>query len=705
MKEKILVLLFLAVTMSAWGQTKDMTVFGFKGKVESAEVDKMGNSFKFDKDGNIDGKFGEYDVNAGKWDWFEIQKRTKTGLTMVSENYGKVTITIAKNKVTKMVFDGLTNQKCVRTYSYSKDGTLASIQEVLTYYTEEGVEYGANVMGVDEYNRELERLQQEYMEKMMNGMTQQAAQKWLEKAQRRLQDKLNGVSVNGYARKKKTKHTKTEKITFSNYAFDDFGNWVSRSYSMDGETGQQTQAIKYESLFWSEFYWSKLENEGNLRKIETFALNPNCHETYKRLAVDYWNQQILAEVEKVDNNNIDSLLHISKSPIINAENKETALNIVRENLYTNRVQPLRDYTEVSKMSNFIYGGISIFNLEYKNRINTLSNKLRADSINYLINKANEEFDHKNYSASLKTSKGILVIDNDNKFASNLCQEASYLMIIEKENNKSITEKDYIDFLNEYTYSSHVQEINNNRALYASSLFDKNTTNEELERVNALSTDDSTHKIVNKRYRKWKFKINHGRFLHVGIGGEFAVGGANTIAGGELSLCFGYSAHVLNVTVGAKYNYLTSTSQMFKSPKEPGKGYFERQYLSIPLMLRANLKHGYKGATYFAAGAEINVATFSAKLRNVEDVKDNEFAYSTSVSPRIAFGGRILGIELELYGTYDARNPFNSDYIENYNLANGEAISTACDLNVYNKQVHPEKFFDKIHGGLAIRIWL
>ncbi len=706
MKKLILFLLLLPMVMTAFGQQNDRTRFGFKGKVESAEIDIHGGSFNFNEEGGLNGDFRDYVFFAKKTIWCDIVKRTKNGFVATCSDFGNFTVTVKSNRIIKIVYDHLIDgQIIIRTYSYDKHGNLTNINEVFTYYTEEGIEYGSNISGVDAYNAELQKLQKEYTSMLMRGTSQAEAMAWYSRAQTRLRNKMNGISVNGYARTKRTKHTKKSKMSFSNYKFDDFGNWISRNYVLGDESGQQTQTIKYESLFWSEFYWNKLEKEGNLRKIEAFAIHPNCHETFKKKAIEYWNNHILTEVEQKDNNHIDSLCGIAKSPIVTDTIKEAALDIVRNNIYADKVTPLRDYAKVLNMEDYEYDDIAIFDNTYKKKIKDLSNSLRADSIKFLTNKANKEFESKDYSSVIQTTKGMLLIDDSNSFALNLCQEANYQQILDKEKNSSITEKDYRDFVEYYSYSPHVGEIQNKRALYASSLFDRSTSNEELERVVSLPTDDSTHKVVEKRYKKWMFKNNHGRFFHVGLGGEIAAGGANSVAGGELSMRFGYHASLLNLTVGIKYNYLSCTSQLFKQPKESGNAYFDKHYLSVPVMLRFNVKHGFKGSTYIGAGTELNVSTLSANLRDVENLKDKEFASSGfSMSPRISFGGTILGIELELFACYDIDNPFNADYIEKYRLESGKSIKSSCDSDAYEKQVNAEKFLDKVRGGLAIRFW-
>ena len=76
----------------------------------------------------------------------------------------------------------------------------------------------------------------------------------------------------------------------------------------------------------------------------------------------------------------------------------------------------------------------------------------------------------------------------------------------------------------------------------------------------------------------------------------------------------------------------------------------------------------------------------------------------SFTPRVAFGGRFFGIELELFASYDSSNPFNTEFIKAYNMNNGQNIKTVCDENSFKKQIEDDSFSSKLRGGLALRLW-
>ena len=706
-KKTLLTICVIVFTTLVSAQTTDLSLLGFKGKVIGANIN-YGNhgSCTFDNEGNLTDKLHLWNGTDEKTYDVVVDKRSKKGLSGESD-YGKFNATVSNNHISKIVITGTQNNypsTYTCTYTYDKQGNLVKVNEVFVFYKDEGIEYGGGVYGVDNYQRELNNISAEYQRKLMSGMTRTQAQNWYNNAVARLNRAIQGVGVNAYARTKKTKKTVKSEYTYSNYEFDDFGNWISRTYQKGTDIQKQSQTINYEPEFWSQFYWDRLEKEGDLQKIETFFLNRITTSRYKELSSNYWNDRILDEVAKKNNNDLDILCDLTKKTIASDAVKEQALEIVRNKTFNNDVMAERDYRRVLQMKDLQRRDIFVFNNIYRQKIDARSESLRTDSIAFLINKAKQEFESAKYQQAIATSKGILTIDPQNETADNMCQESSYRIILSKEADNNVNESDYASFIDEYNTSSHVIEIQNKRALYASSLFNRETSNGELRRVNELPTDESTHKIVEKRYKKWMFKNNHGNFFHVGLDGEFAIGGANTIASGGLLLRFGYTANILNVVTGLKYNYLTSTSQMFKNPEEAGKAYFEKQYLSIPLIARFNLKHGYNGCTYIGIGTDINICSLSTKLRDVKDIKKEKFGNNDiTFSPRISFGGRLLGVELELFAAYDSSNPFNEKYIKTY-MRNGQNIKNACDKDSYDKQIKSNKFIDKCRGGLAIMLW-
>ena len=721
MKKFYLTLCSVVVSSIVCAQTTDTSLFGFKGKVTNASINSGGTSYEsysFGTDGNNSDKIYLWDGTEGRSYDVVITNRARNGFSGDSY-YGKFKATVAKSKITKMTISGTKNDNpstYTCTYTYDKDGNLKKVNETFVYYKVEGIEYGANYTGVDNYNNEVQSASNDYyrdIESQANAISRNPlaamnAQRNIEqsanRAANRITNAAQGVGVNAYARTRKTKKTVKAEYTYSNYEFDDIGNWTSRTYQNGTDIVTQFQTINYDPVFWSQFYWERLEKEGNLQKIEAFFLNPITTKKYKELASDFWNKRIMDEVAQKYNNNLDTLCILTKKKIVNDSNKEQALEIVREKVFKNDVMTERDYSKVSQMKDLQRQNVIVFNDVYRRKIGEQSEKLRTDSLRFLSNKAQQEFDSANYTQALATSKGILIIDPNNESAANLCQQSSYRIILDKETNNTIDESDYVNFIEEYANSSYVPDIRNRRALFASSRFNKGTSVAELERVNQLPTDEPTHKTVKKRYKKWMFKNNRDRFFHIGLDGEFALGATNTVAGGGLLFRLGHTANLLNFVTGIRYNYLTPTSSMFKTPKEDNKAFFENQYLSVPAILQINIIPGYTGCTYIGIGAEINVNNISTELRTSGDgVKEKDFANTSCVIPRISFGGRLLGMELELFATYDTKNPFNVDYINAYKI-DDDPVENKCDPDIFEKQIKKDGFFDKVRGGLALRFW-
>ncbi len=707
MKKFYIVFCMILLTSVVSAQSTDRSIFGFKGEVDGAEI-KAGNSsygsYVFGDDGNLT-KLFLWDGTENRSYDVSIDKRTKSSLTGQSY-YGKFTATVSKNHITKVVINGEKNgyaSTYTVKYTYDKNGNLTKVNEVFVYYVEESIEYGGGVYGVDRYQAEVQRIQREYQKKLMSGVAPAKALQWYENAMRKAQQ---GVGVNAYARTKKTKKTVKADYVYSDYEFDDFGNWVTRILEKDNNYVTQTQNIQYDPEFWSQFYWNRLQQEGNLNKIEAFYRHPITTETYKKLAAQYWNEHILDEVAQKYDNNLDTLCCVAGKTIVTNVVKEQALGIVRESMFNDVVMAENDYSRVAEMKNLQRQNVTVFNDVYKKKIEARSEQLKADSIAALTNQAQKEFDNAKYQKALAIGKNILKIDPNNKTATDLCEESCYRIISAKELDKSIQESDYVSFINDYPNSSRLQEMQNKRALFASSLFNAETPDKELERVLALSTDAPTHKIVNKRYKKWIFRRNRGKFFYAGPAIEGSYGTANALVAAELTTRYGYIANLINATVGLKYNMSFCSPHLLTSTatEETGNGFFSRSYLSVPVVLRINYTRDYKTSSYIGIGTELNCYTISSSVTGATSIKDRNFANNNlTLSPRIEWGTQALGLELELFATYDLDNLYNVEYIKNYKLDDGRSITTILDEKAYEKQVNSDQFIDKLRGGIAIRL--
>lgn len=718
MKRTLVLLLLTAFALVTKAQT-DLTFLGIKGKVLQTVLYLNGNRLytnTFDADGWFKNYYFELNFYGLP---VTITKRTKTGLegmiTISGQSFGCKFV--KKNGLLSKftVNDGKGDMTLTFTYT---NGLLTRADESYVYYTEDQIEYGANLTGVDNYYNEINAAADEYykdLERMSKNPlnmlnpygTANKINKSANRAANRISKAASGVGVKSYARTKKTRHEDKHYTIYQDYTFDDFGNWVTRRVNRDGmHWAPEVRHITYDKDYWSNFYWTKLKPTADLRRIEAFATNTMCSEKYKKEAADFWNSRILDEVARIDGNNLDSLCHVSASPIISSENREKAMNIVRERIWKDNVLPLNDFKAVADMKYATRGKMRVFDTRYMARIDSLSSALRTDSLERLRREAQNAYNDGSMSKAVGLTRCIQNIEPGDALAQDIRQKAEYSILKSKEADMTVTVDDYTAFLDTHQQTEHAQELQDKRILLASSLFDRNTTSEEFDRVLGMPASAKAHKTAEKRKRKWEFKQNCGSFFHIGIGGDFAVGASNTVAGGGLLVRMGYTANILNLVTGVRYNYLTSTSEMFKTPTENAKAYFERQYLSVPVMLHVNVLHGYTGCTYVGLGAELNVATLSAALRDVEKVKENKLGNGkTTITPRFAVGGRFFGFEAEIFATYDMKNPFDVDFVKGYTLSDGTNVSTHCDPNVYDKQIVKDGFFDKLRGGVALRLWL
>ncbi len=716
--KKIIIFTLLATIALAANAQSDLPLFGIKGKVLSAAY-YLNNEKKYTNTFDESGRLQDFNIEMNFYGFpATIEKRSATGFEGTCSFQGQwfgYKITKANGYISKFTCnDG--KGTMTMTYTYA-NGTLVRVDESYVYYTEDQIEYGANITGVDDYYKEVGKATDDYYKELektysnpLNYLNPYGTAKKVQRSANRAANRINNaagrVGVNTYAKTKKTRHEDKHVTLYRDYRFDDFGNWVSRTASRDGgHYAPELQVLTYDQEYWSEFYWKKIQPTGNLNHIEAFAKNSNCSDKYKRLASEYWNSHILDEIATKYDNNIDSLCAAATKAIINPQNKEKAMAYVREQVWKDEVLPISDYNRVKAKKDIKRMSVQIFDSRYRTRIDSLSSALRADSLKRLSQKMQTEFEGNKLKDALATAATISTIDPGNTAASDISYKAQLKMLQAKEADGTVTEKDYTSFIDSWPASELKPQMEDSRILLASSKFTEGTSSSELSRVLAMPASEKAHKKAEKRKRKAEFKKERGNFMHLGFGADFAAGATNTVLGGGISLRLGYTANIINFMTGVRYGYLTSTSQMFKQPKEAGKGYFDRHMISIPAMLHFNIKHGFYGCTYIGAGAEINVANMGANLRDVENYKEKNFGNSkTTITPRISFGGRLLGIEMELFATYDMDNPFDVDFIKYYQI-NGKNVRDYCNPNVYEKQILNDGFFDKVRGGLAMRIWL
>lgn len=675
---------------------QDWDKFPFKGKVLKATIMNDGKEegvITFSPSGTLQHLCVETATGCAN---FSTLTATSDGYTGQMLEY-KATATVKKGKLSTIAFS-TNNYSYVGSSTYGANGFLEKTTMTLKWTTtsQEYVEATANIdtNGAQEILAKLRR------------ETDPAKKAQL---QRQYQAAVSGAHVNnsgGYTRERKENHQRDFSRTYFNYTYDEHGNWVSRSYeySWDGKVHQQTQDIVYEPEYLSNFTWNKLQQNGDLAAIAAFAQDASTTQTYRQLASEYWNDRILGTIatgkNRYDAGDLDLLCAAAFNPLATTYTQDRALDIVRTTLWNEQVVPETDYVKVAEVAKRKWADYDIFDDEYKSRIMARSDELRTQLLADLHQQTQAAFDGGNYADAVSLAKKTLAVDAQDAYATDIKQEAAHRMILAKEQARTITEKDYADFIDDNPTSKYVDEVKNNRALLASSLLKHK---HDRTRVSNLDIPDpNVRRIVMRRCEHDEFVCWRGKFFRWGFGLDGSMGVGHTQFGGSLNMRFGYFCSWVNLEVGAKYNYFTSTKGLTGRDSDRDGGYFEKHYLSVPVDLHVHLTHDWDYAWYLGLGAELGVANIRTNyvdksLANTGDktTKDNDLANTNvHISPKLAIGYTTKAVEVELFAIYDMDNPFNEDYAKaNY--------STIADTDIFKQQIS-DKFFDKTRFGLALR---
>ncbi len=723
---KILFLFLLISSLNSFAD--DMTRLGFKGQLNKSSISGSYSgteSYTFDDFGNIS-KF--YTDRYGASITTTSLNSTSTGFSGTCETEGidgKVTITIGKNGITKIYVKYDTGSLTVNN-SYDSNGRLIKKTYNETWYTEEELTFETNI---EEEAEKLFQRQQTAVEDLYNPRNilnpERAAQKYIDATERNANAYVSNARA-GF-RKKKVKHTKNETYIFSNYVDDEFGNWTERTVKKQGDnaSNKELNTIQYTNEFLSEYYWNKLKDSGDLRAIERFALLPTTTSKYKTLAVDFWNSKILDEIETVYHNNCDSLCKVAFGPITNKDISNKALDIARKDIFDNQVMLERDYTKVPLFKGRKMSGHDIFDDAYKAKIDERSLQLRNDSIAFLIKKAESEIANNNNLEASKTSRIILRIDNQNTHAKELAATSEFNLLVEKENSGSTTDKDYEYYRKANIGSQYDAAVADKHIMYAMSrkkeFKDSKRMCEYSDYLDNLSNLPMTEDVLSKYKKSQKrayFSCMHGSFVNVGFGAFAGYSLGNEIHyGGEVGARFGYLCNILNVYIGAKYSYSAGFNSMDSKNKHNDDytkdGYLSAHRITIPAILRINVKPNYFSAIYLGIGAEYsiplnskytyyNVSQNSNWLTIAEDVSfsktnsdsDKNMLRKSYIAPRFGIGITAQYLELELYGIYDKKGTlYDKEYLDKL------GVETLIHSKQYEKQTEKAK----LRFGLAARI--
>ena len=696
MKRTTITLALLALTQIST-LAQDWDKFGLKGKVLEATVRTEGSSDKgttaFTEEGELKVLSVETAWGIANFSSFDKHGNNYTG--PIGTYNG--TATLKQGRIGSISFsDG--SHKYVGNSTYGSNGFLQKTTMTVSWTTS-STEYVQSTASIDDNG----------VRALQEKIRQETDPAKKAKLMQQYQAAVSGARVNtqgGYTREKRQNHSQTYTRTYYNYKTDEFGNWTSRSFTdADGHMSVQTQTITYDPDFISSHEWNRLQQKGDLNAIEAFARLQSTTHTYRELAKQYWNERILTRVgnkQKYDENDLNALCAIAFSPIATTSTQDKALAIVRTTIYNEQVVPETDYQKVRQLADRQWDGNAIFDQMTRDRILARSEELRNGVMNELQQKVQTAFDQQQYSQAIEAADNLLAADPDNAYALDIKQEAAHRMLVAKEKAKTITELDYVNFIKQNPTSKYVPEAKNQRALLASKLMDSYS---ESQRVRNLeTTDEATRRTVLRRCNRQRFKEFRGQFFRMGFSFDGTMGPANASLGAGLSMRFGYFCSWVNVEVGAKYNYLTSTPSITGGKHNYDGGFLDTHFLSVPVDLHINFARDWDYSWYLGLGAELGVAHFMSYFREKEPksktTKNNDIAYGDMrVSPKLSIGYTGKSTEVELFALYDNDSPFDKDYVTH---EYGPNTTKPLDKKSFDKQIVSDKFIDKCRFGLALR---
>lgn len=700
MRTKFLALFcaLFAMYFVANGQNTDLKRLGFKGEIQKVEYGPYYSSRETVYEFDTSGKATNFHLLMGETQVVDASITTRTNTSISGKWFAggesnTYTLTISNGKITKMTSKDSKGNTTL-TYQYNANGEMTRVDLSYVYYTTETY-YEGGYSGLDEYERSLNNLANSNLSNLASNYN-----KAIKAAGR--------VGYGVRERTKKVKHEDKNYEEFKDYEYDEFGNWVSREYYRNGyHVSRQYRYITYDPTFWSKTLWEKVKSSGDFSAIENFALNPNVTKEYKNIAANYWNANIMNEIQTAYDNKLDSLCRILQSPIVNAENKATLENQARAFVWNNYVLTERDYLKVNKFSRTTIQNWKVFDREYINKIQERSRALRADSIAFLTNKAQAEYDKALYTKAMETSNGILNISQNDQKALELLENSSYKQILKNVDAGTPVPNEMTQYLQTFPQGKYKTEVEDQYATYNLNVLkaceDEEAINKAggMELINFLRSlpvnDLKLAKSVKKTADKKEFVLKRGDVLDFGLGVSSEYGPDMFGVFGEAGFRIGYLANFVNLYVGGRFGWMSSGVAIRHSEdakQTVNGGHFELLRASIPVQLRLHLAKKYNSAWYLGLGADLNfnispkiklngaattktndrgqqveISTGNPRLDDTMLFKDKNLVNKMTYSPRVALGysGRVLNFEL--YGVYDLKDTFNKEYLKNNHIEN------------------------------------
>ena len=666
-----------------------------------------------------------------------LTDKTKSGYKAVGSGYN-YDITVSKGKITKITFKGSssTDWKGSLSFTYSKDKIVINMSQSRTYVEEYYVDYSSKI-------KELERK----LNNLASSMYSMSYTQYLKKCQEynALISKYYNMGYEVKTRKK----TDTDKLTATLYNFkkDRFGNVVSFDIKSNKTEGVRTVAINivynqdwygqsvfeaaktiedFKALYYdvasSEKYRLQALNKYNelclaaattIEDFESLYNDVLSSEKNKLQGMKKYNDAILETLEKDYVNDTEAILKVMSKSILSKENYNKLSQIISERFYGDALT-IKDYKAAAEeaYSTFSVNGVKIakYNSEFQGKILEYSAQLRSDSLQNLRTRAQNLINEGKYERAIRVTDNVLKIEPDDEVGIDLSQESHFKLIQKNldDGQNVIQQIEYVQSL--YPESKYKNELEDMRSRYYLKTLSAEAETKEMlsmsdvELLKSLEPHDKKlAKDVKKLARKQEFKNKRGDVWNFGIGVNGEVGSGMYGVFGEVGIRVGYLKNWVNAYVGVRYGVMGSTKGIMEktgnttsgsTAASATDGKLELSRLAVPVVLRLNLYSTYTSAFYLGLGAELNL-NFSTKVKTSDEkYSDNKMANTMTYSPRVSLGYNAGGLfDLEVFGLYDLKNTFNTDYMIS------EGYADFMDPEIYKAQTE-----NKMRFGASLRIF-
>lgn len=673
-----LFMLFCLLMVSSVSWADDCAKLGFKGKVKEVRyyVDSDSEVFKEPRQ-VANTKFPLWQLAlpvGGYYHFFNIQS-TSTGYTT---HDGSCTLTLGKYGIAKAVYKS-GKYTYTNLYTYDQNGNLTKINITMSWEEE----ITLIIPGSDKKSN---NLRNKAFDAMDRG---DWAAYW------RISEQADRAAQPSYKTKKEKKSENYE-VLYTYEKFDEVGNWTTRTYRSSRRNASTREYARwvYDEDFLAEFLWNKnVVPTMDVDSIENFYSKTESKK-YKELAKKEWNSRIFEALRKKSNASLDQYAALLFKPIASEDSRSRARNYIGEQVCQNDAMAERDYAKVMQLAEMKKDYVTLIPEIYRNKILERAEQLRKDSVATLMDGAKASLEQKLYADCSNAARMVLSIDPENQEAAEYAAESEYRMLQGKVEAKDVAENDFALYLESNPTSKYTQNVQNARALIASSQLSWLSNSAELERVRTLPMDERTSKIVQRRVKHQHFVNHRGKFFHAGVTGFGSIDKGFYGYGGGVSMRFGWLLAWLNGFADVEVEHLDNRTKKAKLDGCVMKG----NRLNVPFGLRLNVVRDSDFATFVSVGAQYSMplgAKISGTLgEDAYKISDKNIFNKNNIIPRVGFGIATTHFELELYGLYETgKGVVNRSYVE----GNTEY------MNILDPVVVDKQFKSKIHGGLTFRL--